>query len=180
MGKSTDELIKNARGRLKKQFAAEYASLPASTRDIWIDSILLLETAADLGERDEMNILDITADDSELAGTDLFAFCGFFDFKYRKHDYDVGRKKAQEFLTKFDCPLGIKKEIYKPEPIDPINQGLNNLKLKMMEKGVREEVYDRFKSRILDSLQKSGLNWAERTAVFDFVIGPKLKKILKL
>ena len=179
-GKPPADLVNEARARLKKQFKVEYDSLPSATRNTSIDSILLLETAANLGERDEMNILDITADDSELAGADLFAFCGFFDFKYRKHDYDVGRKKAQEFLTETKCPLGIDKNIYKPELIDPIDNRLDNLKLENMEEGVREKVYDRFKCRILDTLQKTGLNWAERTAVFDFVIGPKLKKILKL
>ena len=87
--------IKAARDRLKKQFAAEYDGLPEGVRNTWVDAILVLESAAQMGERDEMRILAVTSDESELAGADLQAFSGFFDFKYRKHDYDVAVRKPR-------------------------------------------------------------------------------------
>jgi hypothetical protein len=44
----------------------------------------------------------------------------------------------------------------------------------------KENVYDRFKDRILDTLQKAGLNLVERTAVYELAIRPKLKDLLGL
>jgi predicted acylesterase/phospholipase RssA len=170
--------IDEARHRLRQQYDVEYNSLPEATRDVLIDSILALETAAHLGEKDEMKILGITADDPELAGADLCAFGGFFDYRYRKHDYDVGRKKAQDFLSDPNCPLGRIK--FTAEPIDPIDATLDGLKIEQMDRGVREQVLDRLKDRILDMLEKAGVNYAVRTGMYDFYIGPKLKKLLGL
>ena len=170
--------IDEARNRLRQQYDVEYNALPEATRDVLIDSILALETAADLGEKDEMKILGITADDPELAGADLCAFSGFFDYRYRKHDYDVGRKKAQVFLSDPDCPLGRIK--FTPEPIDPIDATLDGLKIEQMDRGVREQVRDRFKGRILDTLKKAGMNLVVRTGIYHFYIGPKLNKLLGL
>jgi hypothetical protein len=170
--------IDEARDRLRRQYDVEYNALPGATRDVLIDSILALETAANLGEKDEMKILGVTADDPELAGADLCAFGGFFDYRYRKHDYDVGRKKAQDFLSDPSCPLGRIK--FTPEPIDPIDATLDGLKLEQMDRGVRQQVCDRFKDRTLDTLEKAGMNLLERTAVYDLYIGPKLKTFLAL
>jgi len=170
--------IDAARDRLKKQFAAEYNGLPEGARNTWVDAILVLESAAQMGERDEMRILAITSDDSELAGTDLQAFSGFFDFKYRKHDYDVGREKAQKFLLDPSCPLG--KINFSPEKIDAIDHTLDNLKLETMDRSIRENVYGRLQDRCMNMLSQAGAGKLEATAAFDFVIGPKLKRLLKL
>lgn len=169
--------VGEARARLKKQFATEYGSLPAATRDVWIDAILTLEEAADMGERDEMKIVSITASDAELAGADLFAFGGFFDFKYRKHDYDVGRDKAQRFLTNA-CPLGVLK--FQAEPIDPIDPSLNNLKLEQMEEQVRKDFYDRLKDRVLTIMEAIGMNYVTREAVYHGFLASRIKQCLKL
>src|SRR5262249_19882618 len=66
--------------RVKTQWSDEYNALQSSrgadVADVWIDTILLLETAAGLGAKDEMVIYGITAEESELAGADAFAFLG--------------------------------------------------------------------------------------------------------
>lgn len=90
-----------ARARLRKQFTKESAALlamSAETEKAWIDSILVLETAAELNFKDEMYIYGITATNQELAGGGMFAFEGFFDLILRQHDYNLGRQKAREFL----------------------------------------------------------------------------------
>ena len=163
---------------MRRQYHVDYDALPAATRDVLIDSVLALETAAHLGEKDEMKVLGITADAPELAGADLCAFGGFFDYKYRKHDYDVGRKKAQAFLIDPHCPLG--RIAFAPEPIDPIDATLDGLKLAQMDRVVRGHVRDRFKQRILDTLEKAGVNLLVRTGIYDVYIGPKLTKFLGL
>ncbi len=170
--------IDEARNRLRRQYDVEYNALPEATRAVLIDSILALETVAHLGEKDEMKILGITADDQELAGADLCAFGGFFDYRYRQHDYDVGRKKAQDFLSDPNCPLGRIK--FTPQPIDLIDATLDGLKLEQMDRGVREQVRDRFKGRILDTLKRAGMNPVVRIGIYYIYIGPKLKKVLAL
>src|SRR5205814_4815321 len=117
-GQAPPETMNQARDRLKKQFATDYIALPAATRDVWIDSILTLEIAAHLATRDEMTIFGITAAGSEIASSDLCAFAGFFDRRYRDHDYDVGRRKTQGFLAN---PGALGPIRYTAEPIRPID-----------------------------------------------------------
>jgi hypothetical protein len=71
---SAGESIEGARVRLRQQFSSDYDSLPASVKDVWIDSILTLEQAANLATRDEMAIFGITAEESELASFELLYF----------------------------------------------------------------------------------------------------------
>jgi hypothetical protein len=94
--------VDEARARLRKQFTKESAALlaiSAETEKAWIDSILVLETAAELNFKDEMYIYGITATNQELAGGGMFAFEGFFDLILRQHDYNLGRQKARAFLA---------------------------------------------------------------------------------
>ena len=99
--RTMEDSVEEARGRLRKQFAKESTELLASDVEAeraWIDAILVLETAAGLNFRDEMYIYGITATRKELAGAGMFAFEGFFDLVLRRHDYNLGRKKAREFI----------------------------------------------------------------------------------
>ena len=93
--------------RLSNQFRYETAQLgaksPAALK-AWIDSILVLELAAELSSKDEMTIYGITAKEEELLSHQFFAFRGFFDIKFRHHDYNVGREKAREFLKNHRAP----------------------------------------------------------------------------
>ena len=73
--------------------------MPLPERRLGIDSILVLETAAELNLKDEMYIYGITATNQELAGGGMFAFVGFFDLILRQHDYNLGRQKARAFLA---------------------------------------------------------------------------------
>lgn len=96
-----DNSLQDAEKRLMKQFDKESAVLlkmGEATLKAWIDSILVLETAAELNMKDEMYIYGITATNKELAGGGMFAFEGFFDPVLRQHDYNLGRQKARQFL----------------------------------------------------------------------------------
>lgn len=134
--------------RVRDQFNPEYNDLlqkkSQPTADNFIDTLLTLETAAQLGSRDEMTIYGITATDSELASSELFAFAGFFDRRYRDHDYDVGRSKAQAFLAN---PGNLGPIKYTPEPIRTIDATLNGLKLEQMDRDIRISVRDRLRDR---------------------------------
>ncbi len=96
-----DVSLESIRAELTSQFSKEFAKLQAASPDMasaWIDAILTLELAADLEDKDEMNIIGITATNEELACDPLFSFGGFFSQAYRQHDYDLGRNKAKLFL----------------------------------------------------------------------------------
>src|SRR5215467_13197210 len=94
----------DAETRLARQFRQELSDVQWSSTQpearAWIDTILVLETAADLGDRDEMVIYGITAKPDELAGAGIAAFAGFFDQRFREHDYNLGRQHAQDFFDK--------------------------------------------------------------------------------
>jgi Patatin-like phospholipase len=97
-----DETVDDARARLRQQFkneSNELLKISAAAEKAWIDSILVLETSAELNLKDEMYIYGITATNQELAGGGMFAFLGFFDLTLRQHDYNLGRQKARAFLA---------------------------------------------------------------------------------
>jgi hypothetical protein len=183
------ESLAAARQRLKAQFSVEYQALITgpgqAAADAWIDSILTLETAADLGDRDVMTIYGITADASELAGAGLQAFLGFFEQQYRDHDYDVGRMKAQSFLDPAKNPLlgqpgNFPKLNYTPASIRPIDPKLNGLALKDVPENLRQAMMDRLENRADDLLKEAGVNFAEREAIKLLVLRSQLKKFLQL
>jgi hypothetical protein len=129
-----------------------------------------------------MTIYGITADDSELAGSELFAFAGFFDRRYRDHDYDVGRMKAQAFLAN---PGKLGPVNYTPESIRTLDTTLDGLKLERMDRDTRIAVRDRLRDRAHTILQEIGVNpWliggAVREAIDLALIKPQLDKLLKL
>ncbi len=182
------ETIDEARQRLGKQFSKEYGDLKTSkgedVANTWIDSILTLETAADLGERDEMVIYGITATPAELAGSQLEAFVGFFEQEYRDHDYDLGRTKAREFLQNQSGVLGTKNNLptinYVPKPIHPIDHDLDGLLIKDVPSDIRESVKSRLDDRANVLLQELNVDWAVREAIKLAVVDPQLKKLLDL
>jgi len=88
-----------ARAQLQQQYATEYAQFgERQVADAWLDTVLVLERAARLHEKEEMLIYGFVAEPELLSSTGLMAFAGFFDVSYRKHDYDYGRSVAQQRL----------------------------------------------------------------------------------
>ena len=183
----TDETRASAWSRLQQQFKTEYDALRGlkgqQAADTWIDSVLAFETAAQLGPKDEMRIYGITADNEELASFELTSFAGFFDQRYREHDYDVGRTKAQAFLNNPGLLGPIR---YKPEAIHPIDKSFNNLQLENMDPRVRERVRDRLRDRAHKIMAELKIGYqglsggAVREAIDLGFIKPQLDKLFKL
>jgi hypothetical protein len=182
------ETLAAARERARNQWADEYNSLPAATRDAWLDTVRALESAAQLGAREEMTIYGITASNSELASAELTAFAGFFDRRYRDHDYDVGRAKARQFLTNSNLahPQQIGPILYPdPEPLRAIDPQLDGLTLERMDRAPREHVRDRLSARAHDILAQFGVGTGLfagviRETIVDTLIKPQLNSLLKL
>ena len=177
----SNETLEAARTRLQQQFPSEYRSLPDGARAAWTDSVLVLETAAGLAEKDEMEIFGITAADTELAGADAVAFAGFFDRRYREHDYDVGRAKAQQFLADPAVAGRLGPIRSTPEAIHPIDHSLDGLRLDGMDRNLRERLRDCLRDRGHEILSEFGVGPAFVREIIDqALLKELLNKVLKL
>ena len=179
--------LQAARTQLQKQFAAEYANLSAligsSEADTWIDTVLLLELAADLHEKDEMLIYSITAEKTDLAGAGIFSFLGFLYRNFRDHDYDLGRQKSQAFLTNLQQASGGKlpQLNYTPKPIHAIQPTPpGGFTASMIPKQNRKDLYNAVAKAVDNFLEQEGLNWVVRKGIEAFYVDGKIKKMLDL
>ena len=166
----------------------ELSQINSANRAGWIDVVLALETAAQLSNREEMAIYGITASNSELASSDLSSFGGFFDRRYRDHDYDLGRAKARQFLEdpKLNDPGQLGPIRYpNAEPLRAIDPQFDGLTLERMAEGPRKEVRDRLASRAHDILAQFHIGSGPfagivRTVIVEALVKPQLNKLLKL
>lgn len=173
-----------ARNQLREQYATEYAQFGGqqAMADAWLDSVLVLELAADLHDKEEMLIYDFVANPKLLASTGLMAFAGFFDVSYRKHDYDYGRSVAQEKLRQYQMQAdGIFCNLHwTPQPIDPINPQLNGIQMVQIDKAKRKKVYDQISSAANQLLEELNVNVVLREPFMLFFVHGQIKKLLAL
>jgi hypothetical protein len=173
-----------ARTRLRQQYAAEYAPLSghSSVADAWLDTVLVLELAARLHDKEEMLIYDFVAVPEELASNGLLAFEGFFDVSYRKHDYDYGRKMGQQQLAKYKAQPGsvFSNLHWTPQPIDPIDRSLNNIQMEQVDETKRQEVYGQIRDAADELLRELSVNLLIRKALLLFFVDGQIKKMLAL
>jgi hypothetical protein len=113
-------LRSKAIARLKVQYQTEYHSVftaqgePAATA--FLDAVATLEVAAELNERDVMKIVAVIADGrTELAGSGISAFAGFFNKEFREHDYWMGRVKTRVYLQRSDVKRILKVKKWRDE-----------------------------------------------------------------
>lgn len=109
-GSDTSPQIAADRNRLREQFTEEYDRLVYASMqqnqpggvvaESWLKLVQALEKLQNLGSKDVMTVYAVTSADVELAGEQLFAFGGFLDPAFREFDYNVGRRKAVQFLGK--------------------------------------------------------------------------------
>jgi predicted acylesterase/phospholipase RssA len=132
-GATLPESVAQAQARIADQYKDEMAELDGvpGRAIAFRDAVLAFETAAGLGARDEMTIYGVTSTSSDLAGAGFAAFLGFFDQRFRDHDYDVGRTHARSVLTspELSGPGQLGPVRYKPTPIRPIDARLDGLKM---------------------------------------------------
>jgi patatin-like phospholipase len=173
-----------ARAQLQEQYRTEYAQLDGQkvVADAWLDTVLVLELAARLHEKEEMLIYDFVADPQLLASTGLMAFAGFFDISYRKHDYDYGRSVAQQRLAQYKTqPRSIFSNLHwTPKPIDPIDPKLNGIEMSQIDEAKRQKVCDQIESAAEEMLEELNMNFIIRKAVMAFYVQGQIKKLLAL
>jgi hypothetical protein len=177
-----DANVDAARDRLRKQYKLEYDRFAdAATANAWLDAVLVLEYAGGLHKKEEMLIYDFVANPELLASTGLMAFVGFFDVRYRKHDYDYGRKRVQDLLKIYkgqDNSI-FAKLTWTPKPIDPIDQSLNGVQIDQVDEEEREKVCDQIKHAANDLLKELDTPILARPFI-DLYIDGQIRKLLAL
>ena len=162
-----------ALARLTAQYSEEIGSPgavnglggPGSEKaNAFVYAVLALEKAASLGERDRMQIYGIVTQDGKLAGAGVFAFLGFFDQRYRDHDYDWGRTVAQQLLQSdaFKQPGQLGPIRYTPAAIHPIDRTLSGLPLNQvpsdqvgdLKSGLTERINEILKDKLSNPLER--------------------------
>jgi predicted acylesterase/phospholipase RssA len=180
VAKISTETLSDARRRIEHQYKDEIAVLGAGTysADAFRDTVLAFETAANLGERDYMRIYGIAVSEELLAGAELSAFLGFFDQRYRDHDYDRGRMVARSVLT--DPVLSEPGELgpirYSPTRTNPIDTSLNGLLLSQLPIEEQQVFRDGVKKRVSEMVRDLIGFWSYPADVV--VIDPLMNAIL--
>ena len=174
------ESLSEARRRIEHQYKEEIALLGAGSysADAFRDTVLAFETAANLGERDYMRIYGIAVSEELLAGAELSAFLGFFDQRYRDHDYDRGRMVARGVLT--DPLLSEPGELgpirYSPTRTNAIDTSLNGLLLSHLSSEEQKVFRDGMKKRVSEMVRDLIGFWSYPADVV--VIDPLMNAIL--
>ncbi len=167
--------------RLRDQYASDLATLadPAA-QDVWLRSVAVLEKVAGVASHDPMVVYTITATDKELAGSCLYAFGGFFDERYRRHDYELGREKAQTFLAGL-AGSGLGPIRYTSnEPAPQVDPALADVQVADLDEDKRKEFRGQILDRIDQILSDFGVALPVRKPIEWFWLKPKLNKWLGL
>ena len=102
-----EEMRSKTIARLMVEYQVEYRKVLEVQGEpvamTFLDAVATLEVAAELNERDLMKIVAVIADGrTELAGSGIAAFVGFFSEDFRKRDYWMGRVKTRVYLQRED------------------------------------------------------------------------------
>lgn len=192
--------------RLRQQFTEEYDRLVYAVNqnnnngeevngeevaESWLKLVQALEKVQNLGSKDVMTVYAITSTDVELAGEQLFAFGGFLEQSFRDFDYNVGRRKAAEFLKKLQN-LHLQRtgegQLYLTnfvagQALTPTPNSLGNVDLSHVSRKTREAVkaqlIDRAQ-RIVESVEnRFWVRWLLKFSLWIF-LSKKLDQMLKL
>lgn len=166
-------------------FAELSAKASPAAAEAWIDALLVFEYAGRLESKAEMAIYGITAADHELASGELHAFAGFFDERFRLHDYEVGRMKARNWLKErlVAAPGHLGPIEFTPDPASAPQPDprVRNLPLKDMPVGPRKMLLDAVTQRtdrlIDDYIKINVVGWAVRSLVKKKVRGIVAEKL---
>jgi hypothetical protein len=174
------ESLAKARRRIEHQYKEEIASLGVRSygADAFRDTILAFETAANLGQCDYMRIYGIAVSEELLAGADLTGFLGFFDERYRVHDYDRGRMVARIVMTNpvMSEPGELGPIRYTPKHTNPIDSTLNGLKLGQLSIEEQQAFREGVKKRVGEMVRYLIGFWSYPADVV--VIDPLMNAIL--
>ncbi len=109
----TETELKQGLAETRAQHAEHFRDLTTGRQAILERMLFLLNSVAGLQKKTRLDIDLIYAEPGETAGDRLFSFGGFFERKWREHDYRIGRAKARALLPGM---LGFEAGTVPPEP----------------------------------------------------------------
>jgi predicted acylesterase/phospholipase RssA len=146
-----------SRQQVRRRYQVEIGELGGAsdgTVDAFVDIVVALESAARLSDRELMTIYGVICNSGETAGAGIWAFVGFLDQKFRKHDYDLGRTKMQSLLTSRSFQMGPLGPLrFTPREIDPLDGSLTGLKLKNIPRGDVKMLRDGLQRRVREIVE---------------------------
>lgn len=112
--------------RLRNQYSTEYGKVTEAkgpaVAEAFLEAITTLEAAAGLTDRDLMKIVAVIADGrTELAGSGISSFVGFFSREFREHDYWMGRVKTRVYLQRPDVKTILNVKSWPAEDVEGVN-----------------------------------------------------------
>ncbi|MGC3989303.1 MAG: hypothetical protein QM796_06425 [Chthoniobacteraceae bacterium] len=144
---------------LQRQYKAECGLIGAHLSaqvPLYLKLMFVFQKAARLMEKDPMQIIDITADEkTELGGSGFHAFIGFCAEEIREHDFQVGRRKALDFIRQNN--IGLDRTYVPAEGVPPLIEPVPDISKAPLE--VRKQLYVRLKQRIQAAITSSELPW---------------------
>lgn len=166
----SDESRAQATERLSRQFAAELQLVGGAQSEAGqtlLSGIHLLEKSAGLSELDYMEIYGVVIDPGKLAGAGIAAFVGFFDERYRRHDYECGREQVQNLIRQLNADVNTdgRRQLgpihYTAVPVD-IDHSLDGLHLNQISRDDIQTLKDGLTRRMNQILTHELLNPVER------------------
>jgi Patatin-like phospholipase len=184
-------VIETERKRLRALFADDIHEIaqklgadgPAAAA-VWLDAMLAFERAAELDDKEEMIIYGVTATREELASDLISAFGGFFEERFRRHDYLVGREKARAFLLSQAPGKAKQGDIgpirYPNPPAIPVHENLGGVGIGALSKQQREKLRECLLERVSESLKELKVPAIAIPPLRWWVLRPMLNKQLGL
>jgi len=132
----------------------------------------------------------ITADEDELAGDEFHSFLGFFDKKFRLHDYNVGHRNAINFLGKLktipsgageEKPLVLKN--FDENNLPKIDSSLGSANFGAIPEVLRKKLKKIMLNAICEQVDCIEKGWLTKTGIkiaINQFIGAKLDEALDL
>ena len=180
---------------IEREFAEVLSVLPQPLSNhqkrFWLMLVLIMQSSADLTDKERMHIYTITAKPSELSSSPIAAFLGFFDQRFRERDYLIGRLKARKTINNIIEAVKAGKPGHLPLAIEPLDtsdiqskidalSSVENASIETVHPMTREAVSRHMKMSTNAILKSAGVNWLFRWIAVSVITHSVIRKFLKL
>lgn len=180
-GRYPPDYLDRALERTGRQNGDRLEGLSDGRKDILTHMIFVLNSISGLDKKSRLNVDIIYADPEKTAGDQLASFGGFFDERWREHDYRLGRQTAHELLPDI---LGV--DPYPPEPGVDYDNPVDFSKATMKDvpagkrKRVLKAVMDKAEGLVKEAVGGGFKGWAAWNALARGKVKGKVGEMLEL
>ncbi|MFQ5451430.1 MAG: patatin-like phospholipase family protein [Nitrospinaceae bacterium] len=182
--------LDDSREKIVRRFSEPYGKLGGGAggstdkQEIFWRMVFILNNAAGVQNKSQTRLGLIGAHANETAGDQMFGFAGFFDEKWRIHDYRRGRIKAHEILkvilqVDYDRETDSGGKELEDYIIPQSWNNFPNVEIKDANRDLRERFRDLAVDRVM-GLLRDNLPWWTRWPIKKFFVEKKVGEFLKL